>query len=149
MSETLSSGVRCPDPTTTAQLQYIEIDILSGMYGSFVAEARRARGLSQVELAAVSGIEQANISAIENGRRVPSTGTFHRLLHACGFELTATAGPHQIACPPPAGDALFDRLLERTDLEEPPVVTRSTTMATRVKVLTAVLDAAEAAVRSH
>lgn len=114
-----------------------------------MAEARRARGLSQVELAAASGIEQANISAIENGRRVPSAGTLHRLLHACGFELTASAGPHLIACPPPAGDALFDGLLERTDLEEAPVVTRSTPMAIRVKVLTAVLDAAEAVVRGR
>ncbi|MEO7557238.1 MAG: helix-turn-helix domain-containing protein [Acidimicrobiales bacterium] len=114
-----------------------------------MAEARRARGLSQVELAAVCGIEQANISAIEHGHRVPSAGTLHRLLHACGFELTASAAPHLIACPPPAGDALFDGLLTPTALDEPPVVTRSTPMALRVQVLTAVLDAAEAAVRGR
>jgi transcriptional regulator with XRE-family HTH domain len=118
------------------------------MYGSFLAQARRARGLSQVELAAVSGIEQANISAIENGRRVPSAATLHRLLHACGFELTARAGPIELACPPPVGDELFDGLLHRSELDQP-VVTRRTAMARRVQVINAVLSLAETVVRGR
>lgn len=119
------------------------------MYGSFVTSARRARGLTQVQLAEISGVEQSNISAIENDRRVPSALTLHRLLHACGFELTASAGERVIGCPPPIGDALFEELVSGSPLDEPPTVTRDTPMATRVRVLTAVLDATEAVVRSR
>jgi transcriptional regulator with XRE-family HTH domain len=119
------------------------------MYGDLVAQARRARGLTQVELAAISGIEQANISAIENGHRVPGAATLHRLLHACGFELIAAAGGRVLACPPPEADPFFDALLTRTPGDEPPVVGRHAPMAVRSRVLTAVLDAAEAVVRSR
>lgn len=119
------------------------------MYGTFLAEARRARGLTQSQLAASSGIRQANISAIEHGRRVPSATTLHHLLHACGFELTATAGSHVVACPPPIGEDIFDSLLVTHPADEAPVVGRDTPMPIRVQVLTAVLDASEAIVRSR
>jgi transcriptional regulator with XRE-family HTH domain len=119
------------------------------MYGAFVAEARRARGLTQVQLAAISGVEQANISAIENGHRIPGAATLHRLLHACGFELIAAAGECVLACPPPDPDPLFDSLLTRVPGDEPPIVGRDTPMSVRSRVLTAVLDAAEAVVRSR
>ncbi len=117
------------------------------MLGSFLATARRARGLTQVQLAETSGIEQANISAIETGRRSPSATTLQRLLHACGFELTASAGAQVIACPPPPYDELFEDLLRRGAPDEPPIVTRDTPMATRIQVLHGVLDASEAIVR--
>lgn len=100
-------------------------------------------------MAEISGIEQANISAIENGRRVPSAVTLHRLLHACGFELTATAGDDVIGCPPPSGHPVGDDLFAEGAVEEPPAVTADTPMVERVRVITAVLDAAEAAVRSR
>jgi transcriptional regulator with XRE-family HTH domain len=119
------------------------------MYGTLVADARRARGLSQTDLARVSGIEQGNISAIENGRRVPSAATLHRLLNACGFELMAAAGKRVLVCPPPPGDDLLDALLRPHDLDEPPIVTRDTPMAVRVEVLTGVLAQAEAVIRSR
>ena len=112
-------------------------------------EARRSRCLTQVQLAEVSGIEQANISAIERGHRVPSAATLHRLLHACGYELTASAGRRMIVCPPPRGDQLFDDLLVGDAGDEPAIVTAETPMATRVSVLTAVLDATEAIVRGR
>ncbi len=118
------------------------------MYGTFVGEARRSRGLTQAQLAAVSGVEQTNISAIERGHRVPSALTLHRLLHACGYELTASAGERSIGCPPPGGDELFEDLL-RSRPDEPTIVGPATPIATRVKVLTAVLDAAEAVVRNR
>ena len=119
------------------------------MYGSLLLEARRSRGLTQVELAEVSGVEQANISAIERGHRVPSVSTFHRLLHACGYELTASAGPRTIPCPPPPGNQVVDDLLAATVGREPAVVTSSTPIATRVQVLNGVLDVAEAIVRAR
>ena len=61
------------------------------MYGTFVRAAREARNLTQHDLAATSGVAQSNISAIENGRRIPSADTLNRLLVACGFELAATS----------------------------------------------------------
>ena len=108
------------------------------MYGQVLKEARRARGLTQHDVARASGIDQPNISAIENGRRVPSVETMHRLLLACGFELVAQAGPRTLTFPASEDDALTPR---RTAPSIP--------MATRVRMLTAALDASEAIVRSR
>ena len=65
---------------------------LTGVYGSFVRSIRRARGLSQRQLAAIAGVPQPNISAIEHDRRLPSADSLNRLVVACGFELAAVAG---------------------------------------------------------
>ena len=119
------------------------------MYGDLVARARRSRGLTQAELAEVAGIEQANISAIERGHRVPSTATLHRLLHACGYELAATAGDRVLACPPPDDDPIVAALLQPSELDEPPTITASTPMRRRVRALIAALEAAEAQVRAR
>ncbi len=119
------------------------------MYGALIAEARHARGMTQAELAELSGIEQANISAIERNRRTPSAGTLHRLLHACGFELTAAAGARVLALPPPTDDAFFASLLERSPVDEAPTITPSTPPAVRARAVVAVLDLAETVVRSR
>ena len=119
------------------------------MYGDLVRRARTQRGLTQHELAATSGIEQSNISAIENERRMPSAETLHRLLFACGFELAAVAGPRVIACPPPGPDPLGG---DRGDSEPPgeaPGATSKTPLATRVRMINAALDAAEAVMRAR
>lgn len=117
------------------------------MYGTFVREVRESRALSQTELAEISGVSQPNISAIENGRRSPSADTLNRLLVACGYELAAVAGERVIHCPlPQAGwfpdDDLPPRLPDDPPDEEPSVTAR-TPMAERVRVIAAVLEAAE------
>ena len=62
--------------------------------GSRVREARRARGWTQLELAAQSGISRASIAQIETGvlREGSRLGTIARLLLMCGekvvFEVT-------------------------------------------------------------
>jgi transcriptional regulator with XRE-family HTH domain len=109
------------------------------MYGEAVRRARTARGLTQVQLAEISGVEQSNISAIENGRRAPNAETLHRLLLGCGFTLSATAGHRSFALPAP----------DDLELVEAPAGAVDLPMATRVRVLTAALDAAEAIVRSR
>lgn len=119
------------------------------MYGSFLSSVRRARGLTQVQLAEIAGIEQANISAIERDRRQPSAATMHRLLHTCGFELTASAGGRAITCRPPDVDHIVDQLLLEGRPTEPAIVTRDTPMETRVRVINAVLDASEAVLRAR
>ncbi len=108
------------------------------MYGNTVRRARAERGLTQVQLAEISGVGQSNISAIENGRRAPTAETLHRLLQACGFALLAAAGGRTFAIPAP-DDAELDEVPEPVDLP----------MATRVRMLAAALDAAEAILRSR
>ena len=127
------------------------------MYGSVVRRARAARGLTQVELSEVSGIAQANISAIENDRRHPSTETLHRLLLSCGFELVAVAGSRTIPLPPPLDDGdphvLGDLLWADPDPDDPQELTepaaRTLTTEQRAEMLRGVLDVSEAIVRSR
>jgi transcriptional regulator with XRE-family HTH domain len=108
------------------------------MYGQVVKQARLARGLTQHDLARTTGIEQPNISAIEQDRRRPSADTLHRLLLACGFELVAQAGPRVLTFPASVDDEVA-----------PVRAARPIPMPTRVRMLTAALDASEAIVRSR
>lgn len=112
------------------------------MYGTFVRAIRGARGLTQHELAEVSGIAQTNISAIENGRRTPSADTLNRLVVACGFELSATAGDRTIYCDLPAD--LWSRRLPDDPPDERPTLAADAPADDRAEVVTAVLDAVDA-----
>ncbi len=109
------------------------------MYGAVIREARLQRGLTQAQLAQNARVDQPNISAIENGRRVPEAETFHRLLLGCGFELVAVAGHRVLPVAPPDDDEVVDQAPAPADLP----------METRVRTLNAALDAAEAIVRSR
>ena len=110
------------------------------MYGSVVKRARLERGLTQLKLAEISGIEQSNISAIETGRRAPSTETLHRLLLSCGYVMVAAAGAREIVLPPPH---------EASTTNAEPAPMRDISIATRARMLVAALDVAEAIVRSR
>lgn len=119
------------------------------MYGSLVRRLRSARGMTQRELAEVSGLAQSNLSAIENDRRSPSAETLQRLVESCGFQLAAVAGNRVMVCPSllePASPRADDRGDGRSS---DPMVTSDTPVADRVRVLTAVLDASEAIVRGR
>lgn len=56
---------------------------------TLIAEARRASGLSQAEVARLAGTSRPNISAFEHGRRSPTLETLERLLAANGQRLAA------------------------------------------------------------
>jgi transcriptional regulator with XRE-family HTH domain len=71
------------------------------MYGAFIKQARVSRGLTQVELARLVGIEQPNLSAYENDRQMPSADILNRILAGCGYLLEATAGDRRLICPLP------------------------------------------------
>lgn len=63
-----------------------------GMDRSFLLErARRARGLTQARLAALSGTSQATLSAYERGLKSPSLKVASRILAAMNQELTLRA----------------------------------------------------------
>jgi transcriptional regulator with XRE-family HTH domain len=81
------------------------------MYGSFIKQVRLSRGLTQVELAGLIGIEQPNLSAYENDRQVPSADALNRILVGCGYLLEATAGERRIICPLPRSAWVADKQL--------------------------------------
>lgn len=60
--------------------------------GDIVRRAREDRGLSQEQLSAVSGISQASISQVENGRRGLSAQTAASLSRTLGLELEVLLG---------------------------------------------------------
>ncbi|MBR2215435.1 MAG: helix-turn-helix transcriptional regulator [Selenomonadaceae bacterium] len=57
-----------------------EYDALEWEYN--LISARQKAGMSQQELSAATGITQADISKIENGKGNPSVNTLHRLANA-------------------------------------------------------------------
>jgi len=119
---------------------------LADMYGDFIRSLRIARGMSQNDLAEVSGIPQPNISAIERDRRLPSIDSLNRLLVACGFELAAVAGERVVHCPLPEVGWFPDEGLPGPEPDDPgdeaPVVGPDTPTEDRVRIITAVLEAA-------
>jgi transcriptional regulator with XRE-family HTH domain len=58
--------------------------------GSLLADARRAAGLSQNELAERAGTSRPTLSSYEHGHRSPTLAPAARILAAAGFELTAS-----------------------------------------------------------
>jgi transcriptional regulator with XRE-family HTH domain len=113
------------------------------MYGAFVRAAREARHLTQHDVAVSSGVLQSNISAIENGRRIPSADTLNRLLVACGFELAATSAGLTIHCPLPDDDP-WPGGVPADPPDERPSLPAGASATERAQVLTAVLDAVDA-----
>ena len=114
------------------------------MFGDFVRSLRTSRGMSQTELAEVSGIPQPNISAIEGNRRVPSADSLNRLLVACGFELAAVAGDRIVHCPLPEVGWFPDEGLPGAQSGDPEdeasVVGPEISIDERVSIITAVLE---------
>lgn len=121
------------------------------MYGSFVRDVREARGLSQRQLAEISGVRASNISAIENDHRVPSAGTLNRLVVACGFELAAVAGHRALYCPLPRVGWFPDEDLPPPvagdPADEAPALAPTATPQDHARALLAVLDAVDATMR--
>ena len=118
------------------------------MYGSFARAIREARGLTQGQLAAVTGIQATNISAIENDHRVPSADTLNRLVVACGFELAAVAGECAVFCPLPRAGWFPDEDLPPPAPGDPgdeaPALSPQASPDERAAAVLAVLDATDA-----
>ena len=65
-----------------------ETPALEQIAPSAVAKARAFRGLSQKQLASLSGIDQSDISKIERGLANPSVSTLNRIATAVGGNLS-------------------------------------------------------------
>lgn len=61
--------------------------------GTFLHERRAAAGVTQVDLAARSGLSQSMVSAVEAGRRRPSLPVVERMLASLGLQLKLDAEP--------------------------------------------------------
>ena len=63
--------------------------------GERIREARTAKGLTQEQLADVTGIHQTNISKLESGTANPSLRTLKRLAAGMGMKLKLEFVPAQ------------------------------------------------------
>jgi transcriptional regulator with XRE-family HTH domain len=83
---------------------HIQLDILLVVNTAReISAARRAAGLTQMELAERSGTSQATISAYEHSTKTPSSVTLTRVLAAAGRRLT-TAPASAPVCAPSADE---------------------------------------------
>lgn len=118
------------------------------MYAEFLKQLRTSRGLSQAVLAEISGISQPNISAFENGRRVPTLDVLNRIVVACGYQLVAEAGPNQVRCPLPKAGWFPHEDLPPSSADDPegsdPPVPPAATAAQRGEILAELLDLTDA-----
>lgn len=62
-----------------------------------IVEARTAQNLTQKELAKLTGINQADISKLENGTRNPSVNLLKRLADGMGMTLKIEFVPKQVS----------------------------------------------------
>ena len=58
-------------------------------------ELRESAGLTQEQVCARTGIARPNLSAYENGRRLPSRETVTRIRHACRVRPSAALAEHR------------------------------------------------------
>jgi transcriptional regulator with XRE-family HTH domain len=82
--------------------------------GTLIREARKLAGLSQVELARLSGKDRAQLARWERDVVQPSLETLREILRACGFDLESNLVTYQ---PDKQQDAQLDKLLLRTPQE--------------------------------
>jgi len=61
-----------------------------------VLEIRQMKSMSQLKLAELSGVQQADISRIENGSQAPSMPTFFKLMDAMGVTMTLEVGEKRL-----------------------------------------------------
>ena len=80
--ETLNEQLK--DPEFRAEWQALEPE---RQIVRAIVEGRQAKNLTQEQLAEVTGINQANISRLENGTANPSLRTLKRLAEGMGMEL--------------------------------------------------------------
>ena len=65
-----------------------EKEILLMAIGDRIRMLREEKGISQRQLAALTGIKQPAIARLESGRSVPNIATLKKLLEPLGYTLT-------------------------------------------------------------
>ncbi|MFT4166175.1 MAG: helix-turn-helix transcriptional regulator [Microlunatus sp.] len=72
---------------TAAELEVVHAFDQAAAFGQVIYGARKARNLRQSDLAALSGVTQADISRIERGQVAPTTQTLLKLTSALRIEI--------------------------------------------------------------
>jgi ribosome-binding protein aMBF1 (putative translation factor) len=80
----LEAEARAQRPAAVAELEAFRLHFSLARQ---LAEQRRARHLTQKQLAAMTGIDQAEISRIERGQANPTTATLGVLARALGVDV--------------------------------------------------------------
>jgi transcriptional regulator with XRE-family HTH domain len=62
------------------------------IFASALMQARKASGMTQSALSEKSGVQQADISRMENGSMIPTLNTFMNLMDALGVTVTLKIG---------------------------------------------------------
>jgi ribosome-binding protein aMBF1 (putative translation factor) len=62
------------------------------VFAGALMQARKAAGITQSALAGKSGVQQADISRMENGSMIPTLNTFMNLMDALGVTVTLKIG---------------------------------------------------------
>jgi len=86
LSRVVEERSRAEGPAAEAELAALRAQ---ARIARIVSERRLDRGLTQQELATLSGIPQSEISKIENARANPTVATLAALARPLGLELTA------------------------------------------------------------
>lgn len=66
-----------------------EVTRAGELFGARLRELRNKRGLTQVELAELTGVPQNHISTIERGAKLPTIGTLIRFAFALECKVSA------------------------------------------------------------
>ena len=84
-----NDGIDIETETIYEEGEFVQITKprVSFVVGNAVAAARARKGLSQKELAELTGIDQSDLSKIERGVANPSIGTLSRIAEAMDAEL--------------------------------------------------------------
>jgi transcriptional regulator with XRE-family HTH domain len=116
--------------TQAAEAHFEEAYRLTFGLGKAVATRRQELNLSQTQLAAATGIPQADISRIERGKGNPTRATIEKLLTALQLarEPTATASTastrHPPVCDRTRGKERLPKILPLTDPDIPQPIRR-------------------------
>jgi len=82
--------------------------------GTLIRQARKLAGLSQVELARLSGKDRAQLARWERDVVQPNLETLREILRACGYDLETNLVPYE---PDKRQDVQLDKSLQRTPQE--------------------------------
>jgi transcriptional regulator with XRE-family HTH domain len=110
------------------------------MYGKFLRALRRSQNLTQRQLSEIVGIAQANLSAYENDRQMPSFDMVNKLVNACGYRLTVDGANRDVHVPLAKGGwTPCEQWPERTS-DDQPLEHRGLTVDTPAFVRAAVIE---------
>lgn len=75
------------DDNNVSPMEHAKIEFEVELIGKII-EAREAQGLTQQELADISGVKQSSIARLEKLKSTPQIDTLFRILTPMGYKLT-------------------------------------------------------------